>query len=507
MKEISRRDFVKGAAAGAVVVAGAGLLSGCGTSSKSQSNLPDSWDDEADIIVVGSGGGLGGAVLAREAGMDVIVLEKTEVIGGSTAMHSGVVSCGGGTSIQQAAGIEDSPEEYYKFLMACARNQADPDLVKALAYKIPETYEWLVSLGAQFSTDWLYDSGPSHEPYYANITKPCIRGALYPLSEGVSRTGPVIHGFVQSAAEAKGVRLLLNTAATELITDADNRVVGVIAESDGTVLNYKARKGVLLAGGGFAYNKEMLKRLVRFGEMRMGVGGPGATGDGIRMGQKVGGDVRNMNETLRSPTTAVALGTTTRGKERDSFPSILVNMFGQRFVNEDYHSDTVGNAGLSQEEGIVYQIFDDSVIGAVSERVLPAVVEANTIEELAGMIGVDPAGLAATISAWNANAKDGNDPLFGKTGPTVAPIVKAPFHAFSVTTVYLVVTYGGLRVNDKCQVLDPFDTPITGLYAAGLDAGGWLGRLYPGSGTAVSGTYTMARIACEDMTQAASWEE
>ena len=130
-------------------------------------------------------------------------------------------------------------------------------------------------------------------------------------------------------------------------------------------------------------NPEMLAQYMRYGAQRIAYGGKGSTGDTIKMSQAVGADLVNMHESLTSPLVAVPLGTTTRGKRTRKLPSIIVNKWGQRYVNEDYHSDTVGKLFQGQEDGLSWQIFDNQSIEAVREELKEAIIEANSIEELA----------------------------------------------------------------------------------------------------------------------------
>jgi succinate dehydrogenase/fumarate reductase flavoprotein subunit len=515
---LTRRGLLVGAAgaAGALGMAAVGLA-GCapktdegGPSNASASNVAVgdiTWDKETDVVVIGSGCGLAGAVKAAELGLEAIVLEKLELIGGSTNLHSGVLSCGGGTSLQREAGLTDSPEEFAKFLLACAKGQASEAVIRTLSKEIPQTFEWVVGLGVQFSTDWLYYTGPEEEPYCTAVTPAVKHGAQFPPpTPEESVTGHYIHEAVIAEADKLGVELMMETTGKRLLVGEKGEVIGVVAASGNSEITIKARKGIILAGGGMCNNSEMCAQYMRYGGGRIAAGGKGSTGDTIKMGMAVGADLVNMHESLSSLAAAVPLGTTTRGHERAAFPTIIVNVWGRRIVNEDYHSDTVGKIALGQDDGLTWQIFDSKSYPAVNERYKPAVIEAQTIDALASAAGISAAGLTATIERWNTYAANGEDPDYGKKGATVAPLDTPPYYAFPLQALSLVVQYGGLKIDENMQVIGTSGEPIARLYAAGIDAGNWLGRNYPGSGTAVGGGYAMARIGASKIAEYADWD-
>jgi len=278
-KKLSRREFVKGAAA----VAGAGALVSCAPAATPApaptcppvAGVPDTWDKEADVVVVGFGGAGGSAALeAHDAGAEVIILEKTPTPGGATSVCGGIIYAAG-SSVQKAAGITDTPDEMYEYWMAAGKGLNDPELDRILADRSAEMVEWLIEMGGVFKPERLYFSGAEADPEFAAITPPKLRGHYieavtptwpFPPESDPTRTyGPTAGGtgffsLFWEGANARGIEVLLETPATALVTDPITKeVLGVKAESQGNTLYIKARGAVVLAAGTFGMNKEMCK--------------------------------------------------------------------------------------------------------------------------------------------------------------------------------------------------------------------------------------------------------
>ena len=188
--KITRRQLIKGAAAGAVAVTGAGALSACGPTAPA--GLPAKWDKEADVVVVGLGGaGAAAAIEAARAGAKVIVIERMPVAGGSTVLCGGIVYLGGGTPLQKATGFEDSVENMYKYMLAAAGDGADPEMVRTYCEHSVDLYNWMTELGLTFkqthipgkwaavpTDDGLAFTGNELQARYKSVVPPVPRGTL-----------------------------------------------------------------------------------------------------------------------------------------------------------------------------------------------------------------------------------------------------------------------------------------------------------------------------------------
>jgi succinate dehydrogenase/fumarate reductase flavoprotein subunit len=313
----------------------------------------------------------------------------------------------------------------------------------------------------------------------------------------------------------------------------------VEAERDGKPLRVRALRGVLVAAGGFERNAEMKRHFLR-GPSPYTLGSETNTGDGIHMGMALGADLRNMNEAW-GITVYKAEGEANGGVragislfaqiERSHQGSITVNRYGERFGTEGADYDSSWRMFHTWENWLengyrnmpAWQIFDQrcrdtlSVAGRSKDQPLPDwVTIADTLEQLADKLGIDKAGLTATVARFNKAAAAGKDPEFHRgespydTGgtpftdkpnphPTLAPLGKGPYYAAEVAPGDL-GTCGGLRVTGKAQVIDVFGRPIRRLYASGNSAGiGAPGALYGGYGGTLGPAMTFAYIAATEL--------
>jgi urocanate reductase len=497
--DLPRRSFIKTAAVGA----GATILGGLASREVNAVSMsaPAKWDMTVDVVVLGAGGaGMAAAIEANDAKVKVVVLEKAAQAGGSTATSGGIVYAAG-TANQRAAKIADTPDEMIKFWMACGKGQNDLDLVTLVANESAGIVDWLTNLGNKW-TAVPNVSGAEAEPYFAAITPTKARGHF------TNGGGKALFKTLADAGAARGINILYETAVTELVTDAKGVVVGVKAAQNGATRYFQAKRGVVIATGGFPGNKEMLRALsADQGYKGESKGVPTLTGDGIRIAQALGADLTGASEICAAPSVRLPGAPGINGNT----PTIFVNERGRRFANETLHYDEVAFA-ISRQE-IAYVIFDDALKAKGGNVICSAfskdlsteitsglVVRADTLAELAAKLNLQSDGgpaaarLQETLNSWNASADQRTDPEFGRA-KSFGPIKTAPFYAVEVVGG-MYDTTGGLRINTKTQVIDVFGKTIPRLYAASPGAtGGTIGRIYPASGSALVTCFCLGRVA------------
>lgn len=510
MREIDRRSFVKTAMAARAGAAALGLAA-CAPGQKQASpqaasaELPSEWTSEHDLVVIGAGGaGLAAALEASRAGASVMVLEcENSHLFSNTALCGGVVM-GCCSSIQKEAGVEDSVEEFKKYLDAINDGLDSQNLTHLWAEKSGETIDWLREAGADFPVEKLYKSGA--EDAYADVTKPVARGVIAFDSKGAS-----ICDALYQQAVAEGAEFAFGTLATGLYQDETGRVCGVAAD-DGT--SRKANKGVVIASAGFSRNKDMLRNFMPDLVDGASNGSSRQQGDGIVMGQRLGAKLTNMWATQ---TTGKGIDTGQGGAPFFVLPNwgnqcICIDMDGTRAFDEGMMGELMSVEIINNHDGFVWAAWDDKVVqqgpavitvpplseGLRSEIDSGAILSANTLEELAEKIGVPAEVFVAEVDKLNSFVEEGVDKEFGKDQSKGMgnKIDTPPFYAGKIVPAFA-DTAGGLTINEKAEVLNVDDQPIAGLYAAGSTTGGWRGRIYPGSGTALGFGFTFGRIAAQ----------
>ncbi len=475
----TRRGFIKGAIASGFAVTGAAHAA--------PTPVPAKWDEEFDVVVVGSGAaGSAAALRSVELGLSVVLLEKLPVTGGSSTICNGGTAWAG-TDMQKARGIVDSAQLFVDEMMKVGNGINERPLVEAYVANGLETYQWLKALGVEFR-DVTTGAGMSVPRQHLVIPPQMLK-------------------TLNDKAKAKGAKFVLRTAAERLIRDDKGRVIGVQAKRGNQLIHYRARKGVVMAAGGFARSKELLRRFAPAVENALVLSGLGNAGDGTRMAWAAGADLVDLPYIKATfgfhPVTKTSAFVFYNG-------AIIVNKNGDRFTDESKPYKLLGDDALAQKDGIGFQVYD-SKIRVVAQKDLLAntdVIEgkgelfsAPTLRELAQKIGVPADRLENAVRSYNEGIAKKAD-AFGRTslsagGGQPVAITQAPFYAFASTAV-LLSTYCGPRINTRAQVLDVFGEAIEGLYAAGEGSGGVHGAAYM-SGSSLGKGLVFGRLAAQAM--------
>jgi succinate dehydrogenase/fumarate reductase flavoprotein subunit len=480
----------------------------------------------ADVVVIGAGAsGLCAAIMARDQGATVIVIEENHDIGGHAMLSGGRVPLGGGTSLQKKHGITDTPDQLYQDSINFrnrGQRYSDRELVRMWADENVPTFDFLIENGVRFIEGLPPEEGarPSRRPAFraqlpSNDFKQTING----------RNGSGVVRPLEASARRKGVTFLLRHKLTTVVreTPSSGRVLGITARFENRDVNVQARKGVVLATGGHTSNINF-RRIFdpRLTEEYQVVGEPWSkqTGDGEIAALAVGASLwatgcqtsesgspisktrhigcrygyTNLKWLPESPLFSQAGGS---GLTVENFQDvILVNQIGMRIWNEmdggyEFHAACLGNNGNSirggkmNGGGPIWAIFDADAVTREKWDPRPPNVDPNgyfftadTIPELARRIRnpyqlqpIAPATLEQTVTRYNSFVDAGRDADFSKPTP-MYKVQKPPFYA-AWSTPILHDTLTGLRINTKCQVMDVQGQVIQGLYAAGEAAGGF----------------------------------
>ena len=528
-------------------------------------------DDLSDVIIIGAGAsGLAAAIAAHDAGATVRIVEKNAQLGGTAAISGGVVWAPGNLHMQ-GVDLEADRREALAYFHSLS-DQLDDEVLGAFVAQAGEAIAYLESAtplsfaslraypdyyldrpGARpqggraldadlfdFNTlgDWrerVFTSGPVSR---LMLRETPLGGATgLPAPEVfVERTQKDLRGFGQSVVGAllagclaRGIEPLLNAPVRRLIIE-DEAVVGVEIETGGERTRLTARRGVILATGGFEWNRDLVDAFLK-GPLDNPASPPGNTGDGLRLAQRAGAALGNMTSAWWAPT--VTGSETWPGGEPRAAPvliertlpgSILVNRRGRRFCNEATNYSALAGA-FHQFDPNTYAyanlpawlIFD----GAYKSRymvgtVMPGpdapdwMIQAPTLAELAAKIGVDAAGLEASVTRFNTHAAAGHDPDFqrgvsaydtfygDRTRPgaagTLGPLETSPYYAVSIT-IGALGTNGGVKTDALGRALDPDGAPIGGLYAIGNVMAAPTGPVYAGAGGTLGPALTFGCIA------------
>ncbi len=558
------------------------------------------WDHTVDLLIVGSGAGaMATAIHARDRGGTALLVEKTHLYGGSSAMSGGSLWIPN-NHLMAAAGVSDSPEEALTYLRHLTRGEVPEQKLARYVETAPRMLRYMsdrAGLRMQSMltyTDYYPETpggkpgGRSVEPHhfdarrlggeFANMREPAVQelvmgrvsmtateahhllarhpgwvglttrimsrywldlgGRLRSKRDRCLSLGNALIGMLRRALLDRSVPLWRGTAARELVVE-EGRVVGALVEQNGRVLRIRAEKGLVLAAGGFESNDEMRRQyLPNPTKAEWTTANPGNTGDAIRMGMALGAAVDLMDDAWWGPTTVVPGEARARMLvvEKGLPGSIFVNRRGERFLNEATPYNDICKAMYARntpESPCVpaYMIFDATYrrkypLGPFfpgsqqPDWALPKLLKearylkkADTLDELAAQLGIDAAGLRASVEKINRYAREGRDPDFHRgeslfdryygdekvqPNPCLAPLDKPPYYGLVVYPGDL-GTKGGLRTDASARVLTKDGAAIDGLYAIGNTSASVMGRTYPGAGGTMGPAMTFGYIVAEEL--------
>ena len=443
------------------------------------------------------------------AGADVLVLERASGGGGTSALSEGVIYLGGGTRLQRELGVEDDADALFAFMDACC-GVSDKAMLRRFCDGSVAHFDWLEARGVPFRRELytdkhicppngpgLFSSGNEKVWPYRAIARPAYRGHLVdgPTGNAGSR---MMTELLARCAEL-GVRVIGDARATALHRSADGRVTGASFRSFGQERSVQARRGVVLATGGFQMNRDMVGRDYPFLlDHGVAIGTDNSDGSGIALAQAIGGDTESIGAVHATASFYPPSGLV-RG--------IIVNRLGQRFVAEDsYHGRTAAFI-FDQPDRKAWLIVDAEVFAypelasAFNYRLVDGW---ETIADMERDLDMPQGMLERSLAEYNEFAAQGRDPQFGKYPDWIKPLTDGPYAAFDLSADQVLYHYhslGGLRVDADARVIDTDVTPIAGLYAVGSCAASIIqtAKGYASGMTLASGSFfgqVAARHAC-----------
>ncbi|HEV3067306.1 MAG TPA: FAD-binding protein [Streptosporangiaceae bacterium] len=501
------------------------------------------WDVQADVVVVGFGAaGACAALEAASLGCDVVVLDRF-CGGGATALSGGVIYAGGGTAWQRAAGVADTTEAMFGYLSTETGDAVSAATLREFCDGSADMLAWLAGHGVPFEGSLCPDktSYPSnrHYLYYSgselsarDVAAPAPRGHRV---RGRGTSGSVLFARLAKAVRRSGVRVRSQTTARALVTDEAGRVTGVecrtlrgapawaraghrvlhrwsakpylyapklgrllhrpvawLEDRHGRPLRVRARRGVVLAAGGFVASRPMMREHAPAYRGGLPLGTPGDDGSGIRLGVAAGGATAFLGRVsvwrFLSPPSALLGG-------------VLVGRDGSRVCDESRYGAAIGAAMMAGHRGQAWLLADRATMAQARRQLRgPALwfqrlqgwylltagrVSGATPDAAAARAGIDPAGLAATLGAYNAAAAAGRPDPAGKPADLVRAQDQPPFSLIDCSVrprlAYPapMLTLGGLVVaEDTGQVRRADGAVVPGLYAAGRTAVGLCSHSY-----------------------------
>ena len=500
--------------------------------------IPEQWDKEADVVVVGYGGaGAVAAITAHDTGAKVLLLEKMSTGGGNTGISFGGFLCP--TNIKDAV-------EYITSLYKFSYSEMDKEVIQSYTEEAVQNVDWVKGLRQGQEVIIYGSAGYPKVPGSESIERYQVTNP-----DGKPGGSVALWDLLSYAVEkARGIEVLFETPAQRLMTDGDGKVLGVVTQYQGKEITIKARRAVVLTTGGHENSESMLKNHA-MGWPLYFFGNPGNTGDGTRMAEQVGAALWHMNGLscplgLKVPEFEAAfLMSSPRGSGY-----IYVDRYGKRFVNERSvvaHASILAgnyfdNERLTYPRIPCYMVFDETIrlAGPVANLGMGYnrgkydwsednstevkkgwITKGSTIGELAEQLGLDADTLQETVTRWNKDIKQGEDTEFrrpvepstedkrayierGQEVPiSSAPVETPPYYAVELHPC-LLNTQGGPKRNAKAQIVDPFGNPVPRLYSAG-ELGCMWGLIYQGAGN-IGECMAFGRIAARNAAAEEPWD-
>lgn len=544
--EVTRRAFLSRAAV-ATGLAATAFAAGCAPHGApepaAKNDETQGWDEEVDFVVVGSGTASFAALAAAHAGARVALIEKANVIGGTTSL-SGLVLWVPCNSLTEGYSEEDSPDKALTYMKAIDYFEGSSEDVKRdYVDNASKVFEWVAKdFGIPLVPNIVngygdYHNAPGQILFGRSIGFSLDEGATFCIGT------PFFQDFMASELESAGVNVLLSTEATELVVSSDGSVAGIVARKGSDEMRIRAEKGVLLGAGGFEHNGQMRKAFLA-GPIVGAQSATTNTGDGQRMGMRIGAALRSMGACWSVPFYDIApegeLSTAHDWNNYGALPgAIIVNRAGRRFMDEavmyglcnpPYWMAGNGSSRLEASNLPAYLICDQTHVDyygypTYAEEPLDFVESFSNLKELADAMGIDAEGLADEVERFNGFCETGQDldfqrgdwlgermGIYSYSGvdtaamapeerieylatsdggrpdlpyPWLAPVSTPPFYAVPIGPG-TIGTSGGLAVNVEAQVLDREGSPIEGLYSCGNNASAICGGAYPGAGATVA---------------------
>ncbi|MHA7650990.1 FAD-binding protein [Mycobacterium sp. ML4] len=546
------------------------------------------WHRSVDLVIAGSGGGgMVAGLAALDAGLQPLIVEKQSLVGGSTGLSGGIVWLPN-NPLMRAEGIADSHEDGLAYLSDVVGDIGAPSSPARREMFLTAGYEminFLVRKGVRLirCAGWS-DYYPNHKggnesgravegipfdaaalgAWHDKVQPPLARNYGYVvltnelrsvqyfnrsprafavaarvfartraarlarrqiLTNGASLIGQMLRVLIELSGGQPP--LWTNAAVDDLIVE-DGRVAGARIIRDGVTQNVKARKGVLLAAGGFGHNPDMRRRYSaeQPNDGQWSIANAGDTGEVLQAAMRLGAKTDLLDEAWWLPSVFIANGgaaAASLGSGRQRPGAIYVDSGGRRFCNESNSYVEVGKAMYANKAVPCWMIFDDGYVrryvagtNPVKREHLPralidsgAVKRAATLSELARQIDLSGPELIRTVQRFNKFAAKGLDPDFGRgqsayndclgdpgyrPNPAVGPLDRAPYYATKVFPAD-VGTCGGVITNEHAQVLDQQDRVIEGLYATGNTTATVMGRTYPGAGASIASSMVFGYVA------------